>query len=434
MLNFLRSQYDQLKKGGIAVLIEKIIKLRKITLFYLLSLFFLPISFLLLLISKLILIRFAEIPTNRIGHFAMEVDLYISNKKLQNKKTIDIFCLQIDDNFVSNHKLLEEFKKYILVLPRILILPLILNAKHYKFFSSQTFLLTKNKDRDTEHINDKTPVNLTLSNEDIKIGEEFLSKIGNGEKNIKFVIMIVRDSSYLNNYFNHVNKMNAKDWSYHNFRDGNVDDYLPACEELTKLGYYVIRMGQVVSKKLDTKNPMIIDYASNGMRTELLDIFLASKCEFCISSSTGYDALPMIFRKPVIICNYAPVAQVFTHSKKNLITFRHHYSKKLNRRLNLKEIFDEQLANIGKADGFTNEDLILQDNTPLELKEAILEMESFVRNKEFENENSNILNNEFWKIYSSMIKKHNLSYLHGNLVSKIPVKFLEKNKYLISNF
>ena len=431
MLNFLKFQYDQLKKGEIKSVIINIVKLREVIWFNLLSLIYLPISFLLFLISKLILIRFAEIPTNRLGHFAMEVDLYMTNKKLQNTKTIDIFCLQFQDNFVSNHKLLNEFKKYILVLPRILILPLILNAKHYKFFSSQTFLLTKNKDRDTEHINDKTPVNLTLSNEDIKIGEEFLSKIGNGEKNIKFVIMIVRDSSYLNNYFNHVNKMNAKDWSYHNFRDGNVDDYLPACEELTKLGYYVIRMGQVVSKKLDTKNPMIIDYASNGMRTELLDIFLASKCEFCISNGTGYDALPMIFRKPVIVCNYAPVAQVPTYSKKILITFRHHYSKKLNRRLNLKEIFDEQLANIGKADGFTNEDLILQDNTPLELKEAILEMESFVRNKEFENENSNILNNEFWKIYSSMIKKHDLSYRHGDILARLPVKFIERNKYLI---
>ena len=430
MLNFLRSHYDQSKKGGITVIINKTIKLIRIIFYYSLTFIFLPISVFLLLISKLILIRFAEIPTNRLGHFAMEVDLYMTNKKLQNTKTIDIFCFRLDDNFVSNHKLLNEFKKYILVLPRILILPLILNAKRYKILSYQTFPLTKNRDRDIENIIYKTPVNLTLSNEDIKIGEEFLSKISNGNKNIKFVVMIIRDSSYLNNYFNHVNKMNAKDWSYHNYRDGNVDDYLPACEELTKLGYYVFRMGQVVSKKMDTKNPMIIDYASNGMRTELLDIFLASKCEFCISNGTGYDSLPMIFRKPIIFSNYAPVASVPSYSKKFLITFRHHYSKKLNRRLNLKEIFDEKLANIEKADEFTNNDLILQDNTPLELKEAILEMESFVRNKEYEN--SNILNNEFWKIYSSMIKKHDLSNLHGNLVSKISAKFLERNKYLIS--
>ena len=429
MLNFLKFQYDQLKKGEIKSVIINIVKLREVIWFNLLSLIYLPISFLLFLISKLILIRFAEIPTNRLGHFAMEVDLYMTNKKLQNTKTIDIFCLEFQDNFVSNHKLLNEFKKYILVLPRILILPLILNAKRYKILSYQTFPLTKNRDRDIENIIDKTPVNLTLSNEDIKIGEEFLSKISNGNKNIKFVVMIIRDSSYLNNYFNHVNKMNAKDWSYHNYRDGNVDDYLPACEELTKLGYYVFRMGQVVSKKMDTKNPMIIDYAGNGMRTELLDIFLASKCEFCISNATGFDALAMIFRKPIIFSNYAPVASVPSYSKKFLITFRHHYSKKLNRRLNLKEIFDEKLANIEKADEFTNNDLILQDNTPLELKEAILEMESFVRNKEYEN--SNILNNEFWKIYSSMIKKHDLSYRHGDILARLPVKFIERNKYLI---
>ena len=125
MLNFLRSHYDQSKKGGITVIINKTIKLIRIIFYYSLTFIFLPISVFLLLISKLILIRFAEIPTNRLGHFAMEVDLYMTNKKLQNTKTIDIFCFRLDDNFVSNHKLLNEFKKYILVLPRILILPLI---------------------------------------------------------------------------------------------------------------------------------------------------------------------------------------------------------------------------------------------------------------------------------------------------------------------
>jgi len=432
MFNFLRSQFDQIKKGGIRVLINKLVKLIRVILFNSLSLIYLPVSFFLFLISKLVIIRFSEIPSNRIGHFALEVDLYITSRKLQKKTTFDIFCLLQDDNFVSNYKLLYEFKKQILILPRILIIPLILNAKYYKIFSYQTFPLTINKDRDVTNLIDKTPVNLILSNDDIKIGEEFLNKISNKSKNIKFVIIIIRDNSYLDNYYNSVNKMNSKDWCYHSFRDGNIDDYVPGCEELTKLGYYVFRMGQVVSKKMNTKNPMIIDYANNGMRTELLDIFLASKCEFCISSSTGFDAVPMIFRKPVIICNYAPVGFVPSYSKKFLITIRHHYSKKLNKILNLKEIFDEQLAKIEKTEGFINKDIVLQDNTSVELKDAILEMEKFVRNKEYENQNSNILNNEFWNIYSSMLKKHNLSYLHGNIVAKIPVKFLEKNKNLIS--
>ena len=35
----------------------------------------------------------------------------------------------------------------------------------------------------------------------------------------------------------------SKNWSYHDYRDGEVDDYLEACKKkLTDLGYYFFRM------------------------------------------------------------------------------------------------------------------------------------------------------------------------------------------------
>jgi putative glycosyltransferase (TIGR04372 family) len=61
-------------------------------------------------------------------------------------------------------------------------------------------------------------------------------------------------------------------------------------------------MGEIVKKKIKTKNPMIIDYATNGMRTELLDIYLAAKCDFCIYPSE-YEGFGI------------PILEAFTHGK-----------------------------------------------------------------------------------------------------------------------
>jgi len=63
-----------------------------------------PFSFfifiLILLVSPFIKIRIAALPTTRIGHFAKNVDLYLSYKKyFQKKKTLDIF---FQEKFISN--------------------------------------------------------------------------------------------------------------------------------------------------------------------------------------------------------------------------------------------------------------------------------------------------------------------------------------------
>ena len=69
-------------------------------------------------------------------------------------------------------------------------------------------------------------------------------------------------------------------------------------------------MGVIVNKKFNTNNNKIIDYATNGMRTELLDLFLCSRCEFCISTSLGLDSVIDVFRKPLLITNFTPFSNL----------------------------------------------------------------------------------------------------------------------------
>ena len=87
--------------------------------------------------------------------------------------------------------------------------------------------------------------------------------------------------------------------SIHDYRDTDINDFVSACEKLTELGYYVIRMGANVKKPIDTNNEMIIDYAFKNLRTDFMDIYLASKCEFCITTGTGFDGTTLCFVNPI---------------------------------------------------------------------------------------------------------------------------------------
>ena len=434
-MNFLKDQFQQILRGGISILFYKVIKFIKILIVFFLSIFFLPISFIVLLISKFIFIRFSEIPTNRIGHFAGEVDLYLTNLKLkeksQERKFLDIFCVQYYDNFICNKSLFKEVKKKMYIFPSINIYQLILNCKYYKIFSKHVFQISRYKDRDVENIIYNTPANLTFSEKDNLLGEEFLYSI-TGSKKTKFVTLIVRDKAYLNKYYNTINKYFKKDWSYHDYRDGNIDNCVPACEELTKLGYYVFRMGHVVEKKINTRNPKIIDYATNGMRNEFLDLFLASRCEFCITNGVGWDAVPQIYRKPMLFINCIPLTSIFTSAKKFMITVKHHYSKNLNRNLSLKEIFNYNLAEAYNSTDYSDKNIIVKENDAHEICNAVLEMETFVKNSEFKYENFCKFNKKFWEIYIEMNRKLNLESYHGKLLSRISKSFIRNNNYLLS--
>jgi len=114
---------------------------------------------------------------------------------------------------------------------------------------------------------------------------------------------LVRDQEYLNNDPLHVN---GRNWSYHSFRNADIDTYVTAMEWLADKGYWIIRMGKRMSKRMRSSHPKIIDYAFDGDKSDLLDIWLFANCELCISSSTGLDWLSYIYRKPLLLINFLP--------------------------------------------------------------------------------------------------------------------------------
>ena len=94
-------------------------------------------------------------------------------------------------------------------------------------------------------------------------------------------------------------------------------------------------MGAVVKKPIDTNNKMIIDYASNNLRTDFMDIYLGSQCEFCLTTGTGFDGITLMFRKPNIYVNIAPLFDLRMECSSLISIPCHYYSKKLSRRLTI---------------------------------------------------------------------------------------------------
>ena len=109
-----------------------------------------------------------------------------------------------------------------------------------------------------------SPLPLNFSPEEEKLGQETLQKLGI-PKNANFVCFSNRESAYLKKAYPHTN------WDYHDYRDSNIKNYIPAMEEMVRQGYYVLRMGSVVKEPLEINNPRIIDYAWSLERNEFME-------------------------------------------------------------------------------------------------------------------------------------------------------------------
>jgi putative glycosyltransferase (TIGR04372 family) len=364
---------------------------------------------------KIFLIR-----SHRIGHFAADVELYLLEKKEFHKSEITFFYFVRP---VCNYALAEMWKREINILPSIIMRPLDLIIRSVPFLN---FLIAKsaNFDRDVYNLLDKYPSQIKFTKSEIERGISKLLEFGLNQ-NSSFVCLIVRDSAYLSN-------TNISDQS-NEYRNSKIENYLTACNELTKLGYYVFRMGSIVTTKITTDNPMIIDYANNGMRSDFMDIFLGANCKFCISNGTGFDAIPNIFRKHIVFVNYSPLEYVFSSSQRYLTIFKYVFSVSQNRCLKFYEILNNGFGLYLSTSEFNLSNLKLIENSADEIRDVVFEMHHQYSDNlilyPFDK-----LQSLFWQQFydNSQWNKKNTIPLHGKVLSRIGNSYLKKNKILLN--
>lgn len=406
-------------------------------LFYALSPFF---FILIILFSPILKLRFCSLPSERIGEFINSFEIYFKKKKIK-KKNLDIFFTQ---NFISNKFYLNLVKKKIIIVNGYIVFPIYkIFFKLSKFINYfDKFLLNislDNKVLSQININfgDDKPI-IELPKKYLDKGESFLKNIGISNFD-KIILLYVRDSNYLKKTFPN------KDFSYHDFRDSDVENYVEAINYATSKGYYVFRMGALVQKSLNLENKKFIDYASK-YRTDFLDIYMGYRCSFLFGTPAGYDSVPCLtFRKPILSTDSCPMYPImFSFRSKMLYSLKHYYSIKEARKLSIKEIFDLNISDVIGSE-LKKKNIQLIENSSLEIKESLKEMiNSFESNFKYSNEDlelrekyNKIIFNCFIENLSKNRKKFNnyeLDSLKNNknfIRSKISLNFLKNNTYLV---
>lgn len=386
-----------------------------------------PIVLVIRFIRPWLLVRWGTLASPRIGHFAANTELYLCERdagiNVPDRRYVDIFSLEPP---ICNLQLAKMWGRILRIWPVWWILPSIhLVNKMIPGGGANLIGDNTQHDRDVHNLLDRFPPHLQFTPEEMSLGAAGLRKLGIPD-GTPFVCLIVRDSAYLDGY-------QSKDWSYHNYRDSDIQNYVTAAEELANRGYFVIRMGVKVREPLISKNPKIIDYAANGMRTDFLDVYLGAMCSFCISTSTGFDALPLIFRRPIVLVNVMPLGYFFTYRSELISITKHHISVKEGRELTLREIF---LRNVGfslKTSDFQENGIELIENTPEEIRDVVVEMAERLSGTWKPAVDDDALQTRFWNIFPVDAKDvYQNRPIHGEIRARYGAQILRDNRNFLT--
>lgn len=381
-------------------------------------------------------IYLAPLKSSRIGHFFLDTEILLARIYIdQIKVKKNFFVIWIPDSQICNHYVLHIWKQKIKIIHGNLVTRSILEVAiyiekilkiklTYRFEGSSGYLIDAN-------LLEVAPTIFGLSHQD-ELDCIRTLELNGIDTNRKWVCILSRDNNYLELEYPELH------WDYNSFRNSDINTYKMAAEYLAEEGVMTFRMG-VNHKKIfsSKKSNLIVDYANLSWRSEKLDIYLASRCLFFVSSSTGLDAVPIATRKPLVIVNFADPLHVL-RSKRNLIfIIKYFYSEKENKFLNLSEYYS-----LGIEKGFTVDNPLylrtqdldrlgvrIIDNSEIEIKDAVAEMyELLTKNifKKIELENDQL---QFWQTFP---KDKRLDYF-GPPLARIGKKYLEQNPWLFIN-
>ena len=375
----------------------------------------LPVLLVVRLLRPVFLVRFGPLRTDRIGDFTFHTEVYLCSRDLglHGRRALDLFYCR---SRTSNHFLKKMWQRTIHIYPVADWLDRlnrwVPGGKVHEIPISQK----PYQNRDMNGVLAKVGPHLSFTSEEEAQGQAELQEIGIPPET-PFVCFIARDSAYLDQVFPQI------EWSYQGYRDASIQSYVQAAEELAGRGYYSLRMGAAVEEKLDSTNPLVIDYA-NTCRTEFLDMYLGSRCKFLITNDCGYVNIPQIFRRPIVWTNMSAMEVVHTWLPNQIFILKKLWHEEERRFLTFPEIMSSGIGRLQGSDNYQELGITLIENTPEEISVVALEMDDRLNGTWNETEEDDHLQRRFWELYAS-------SEQHNQIVSRIGADFLRQNQDLL---
>ena len=392
--------------------------------------------------KPIILIRYALIQSSRVGHFIGNIDTYLSYKfkgmqdnDLEKKfKIIHIFYLQED---VCNKEILKKIRKKLIILPRFILhwveqFDVLLD----RFIKSNRIHEIGCFDSDggkMTHFSNNVPYierdfngyykdnqNFFLVKE-VDKGDKILKEIG-VEKDKKVVCIYARDAAYLNQVYS------DNDWSRHNYRNFDIENFNDTISYLIDRDYFVIRAGSLAEKKSKLINKNFLDYPFSDIQSDFFDIYIANRCNFLISTSSGIDDIFQAFRKPILWPLLFPIKDIKSSCHYHMAGFRH-LENKNKRKLTFKEILDQGLEYCYKSSLLEKNNLYLSKPNTIDLMETTKDMIDYLNNRYELNEREKYLKERFFKIFENSSHFCEKQRFHKKINFQVSRYFLNNNEW-----
>jgi putative glycosyltransferase (TIGR04372 family) len=305
----IKAQYIQVRDGGISVLIHKLKKSPYRLLLLLIDLICLPltipIALLLRIIKPIVNIKLGYFYGARIGHFAIDTAM----AAISDRQREDVIKMYYFLPGVCNQQWAKMVKREMPVYFWVRLLAFadsILPLKGSNLEPPGVMQKIHSRDVDGSILN--SDFSFGFTEKEVNSVKSWLYKKGwrDGEK---IVCVLVRDNTYLKT------ELNTRDWSYHDYRNSNIANYVPAMEMLAERGYWVFRMGKVMNAPVSSAEKRVVDFAFDSERSDLIDVWLFANCSLCISTGTGPDTISDVYRRDILHLNYLPLTHMWSWSK-----------------------------------------------------------------------------------------------------------------------
>ncbi|WP_320173195.1 TIGR04372 family glycosyltransferase [Maridesulfovibrio sp.] len=311
-------------------------------------------------------VRVSEIYSSRLGHLALDCELYLSEKELgRHDGYLDLFYFK--DGQVANQTLGKLFsrKMHISNNHRYLLEAVNyfnLTDKHGLKLNTRTIALG----RDYECLIQQTETHVNFTSAEQEQGRREIAALGL-DPDRPHVCLLGRDSAFLQQ------TMPGSDGDMQEPRNMDISTFKAGAEELLRLGYNVIRIGSIVQEPLEIDHPNFTDYACSGKQNDFMDVYLPATCVFFTGVPSGPMHICNTFRIPCLQVNVARLEVIDYCSPEDLALFKLIRSESSGRILSISETID---AGISKwpIENFADSDFTVIDNTEDELLEAIKEM------------------------------------------------------------
>jgi putative glycosyltransferase (TIGR04372 family) len=377
------------------------------------------------LLRPLVLIRIGALSSNRIGHLTFEPDIYLCRRHHGHEPhAFDVFFHSAP---VCNRFLHTLWARRL----RIWQWTAGLHAASSRLPGQASHEVPQyvGMHDDPEALLSRTPAQVGLTSAEVARGDAECEGFG-VPREAKIVCFHFRDSAYLTTAYP------SHDWSYHDFRDVDPENYRLMAEALAARGYYVLRFGSVVREPFRSSHPRIIDYSTSGRRSEFLDLYLIARCHFMVATTAGPCGIAWLFRRPVVYVNVTPLLGLQAARVGDVFVPKRYRSRAARRDMTFAEIYRSGAADFYRSELYERAGIDVLENTAEEIRSTVLELDDRLAGKWQAAPGDDALQERFQAIFRDSTHPRHCLFTRspraaGKIVLRAGAQYLRDNRHLL---